>query len=822
MNKKIILFILLVFAAVVFAFGSINQNKFMADTKSENTTPKNTEGSIYNKYYSLFELALNISKTNGFEENINPSMFNFSNISNEDKANINFREQNITRAQSIEAYSALEFSKKYAKQFSSSFGLEVGAYGVNVNVAGRFKKSENNEFIKNREEKYEYFYWLAEKFSTTVNWKKEGFSKKYFSDNFKKEVNDVKDVFSAKKVLEKYGSHVFETYILGGKLEITKYFAKEASYELKEEEKEIQSSLSIIVDAAKVSAKLNGSVDLSKYEKDSSKESKIENKLNYQSFGGDINGAANVSDLFQYKTQFATGTASGFLYEAWTNSFNKNDAVLKVVSASNPIPVWEIFSDDIVVDKKLFEEAYDIMLFENYATNSDEIGVSTNYISEFNYEYKVDIKKTNKPLETKTKEIQIKPQNKNLFFPTNTKVTFKLDDEIENKFGSQIEYKLFYEDSGVNADSNIVEVSNKQLIIKNKEYNERIILKLLVNNIEIYRVYFTIKDEKYLGYGTEQQPYLINTKEEFKSFLTEKILEGQKFMLMEDIDMEGQKIEVYGSGDSSSFLGIFDGNGHKIYNLTVLGSKIKSNFNFIGIFGKNEGTIKNLKLENVKVLNSRFLQPNVEGLEINAGILVGYNLGIIENVKIENSVIRLSVILPKNSNSMNVGIIAGKSTGKIKFVSVSENKLYVNAQKGKGEVNIGGVSGKIENSSIEQSLVRITQITLNDKNKEKFNVGGIVGKMVKNLTSLSSVKPSLNMCVVYDLEKNKSGNSFGYISGYQEEANFYNCYYIGIREESVSGRSFSNCTKVNELKIGNMPHVFRDKWKDGDKGLELK
>lgn len=84
-------------------------------------------------------------------------------------------------------------------------------------------------------------------------------------------------------------------------------------------------------------------------------------------------------------------------------------------------------------------------------------------------------------------------------------------------------------------------------------------------------------------------------------------LKGQTFILDADIDMTGVEWEPIGAnGTVHWFTGTFDGNGHKISNMTV------SNPNSAGLFYSNGGTIKNLTLENPTV-NGNFKVGAVAG-----------------------------------------------------------------------------------------------------------------------------------------------------------------------------------------------------------------
>ena len=93
-----------------------------------------------------------------------------------------------------------------------------------------------------------------------------------------------------------------------------------------------------------------------------------------------------------------------------------------------------------------------------------------------------------------------------------------------------------------------------------------------------------------------------------------------------------------------SFSGGFDGNGYKIYNLTV---SLSSSEYFHGFFGRleNGGILENIELVNV----------NIDGGTCVGGI-VGYNNGIIKNCHVSGDIYGYE----------NVGGIAGGNSGQIK------------------------------------------------------------------------------------------------------------------------------------------------------------
>ena len=146
---------------------------------------------------------------------------------------------------------------------------------------------------------------------------------------------------------------------------------------------------------------------------------------------------------------------------------------------------------------------------------------------------------------------------------------------------------------------------------------------------------------------------------------------------MADIDLSGQEWTPLCS--SSSFQGIFDGNGHKIKNMTISDPDIE----YAGLFGKANfnSTIKNVALENVNISTGKYIGGIVAYVGIGANTKVSncYVTGVINNTK-------------TNVNSYSVGGIAG--SGSSGTYSDCYVKLDVDVLGGTGGTahSFGGIS----------------------------------------------------------------------------------------------------------------------------------
>jgi hypothetical protein len=124
------------------------------------------------------------------------------------------------------------------------------------------------------------------------------------------------------------------------------------------------------------------------------------------------------------------------------------------------------------------------------------------------------------------------------------------------------------------------------------------------------------------GTGTPEAPYRIATAEDLNDIGNHEEDFDKDFILVNDVNLAaytGTQFKIIGNS-TTKFTGVFNGNGHKVWNFTWT----SSNRSGIGLFGylDNGGQIKNLGMENVNV-NAEY------GWEI--GGLVGENSGTITN-----------------------------------------------------------------------------------------------------------------------------------------------------------------------------------------------
>lgn len=171
------------------------------------------------------------------------------------------------------------------------------------------------------------------------------------------------------------------------------------------------------------------------------------------------------------------------------------------------------------------------------------------------------------------------------------------------------------------------------------------------------------------GTGAEADPFIITTAEELQNINNNVTAH---YILGGNIDLADMDFTPIGNADSGAFSGSFDGNGYKISNLNVFSGK------YAGLFGSNEGVIKNVVLDNIYVYGTRYV-----------GGVVGQNTtcGTVKNCKV------ISGLVESNGGiiDVNIGGICGINEGS--FEGVFSNSADVSASSNECGVYAGGVCG---------------------------------------------------------------------------------------------------------------------------------
>jgi len=259
------------------------------------------------------------------------------------------------------------------------------------------------------------------------------------------------------------------------------------------------------------------------------------------------------------------------------------------------------------------------------------------------------------------------------------------------------------------------------------------------------------------GDGTEENPYIIKTTEQLR--MVGYILD-KSYKLGADIDLSTYANWTPIGSSEYKFTGIFDGDGYEINGLTIL-----SGDSYKGLFGYNEGTIKNVKLTNIDIQGGNY-----------SGAIVGHNSGTIENIN----------VLEGNIEGIDyVGAIVGYSSGKI-----SNCSSEIDVQ---GNNYVGGVVGYIVDNALT-NCYSVGSVVGNNY------VGGLVGYSTAVIEKCYSTSNVLG--------------TYSYIGGLigKTTADVNNCFATGNVTSSLlyiggligyTSSTINNCYSIGEVSGSN-------------------
>lgn len=263
------------------------------------------------------------------------------------------------------------------------------------------------------------------------------------------------------------------------------------------------------------------------------------------------------------------------------------------------------------------------------------------------------------------------------------------------------------------------------------------------------------------GSGTEEDPYLIETKDHLDNVRRHL---SSHFKLIADIVFteadfaEGGDFYNDGTGwipirsatSYNFFTGVLDGNGYSIYNLQINLTSNKSTD--VGLFEKNKGTIKNLGMENFEI--SLTLTDDAYGC---AGGFAGNNYGTIENCF---SIGKTSVY-----GSVGHGYVGGIAGYNLEGGTII--KCY-NIGAVFATYIAGGIVG--HNSSVISNCFNAGFVCV--ETEETFGyAGGIAGGNHDRITSCYNAGHVTS-------NKSKGGITGVYVDWSYETATISNCYYL--------------------------------------------
>lgn len=291
-------------------------------------------------------------------------------------------------------------------------------------------------------------------------------------------------------------------------------------------------------------------------------------------------------------------------------------------------------------------------------------------------------------------------------------IVLNIEDEESVIVKDSIEAKLYYKDSLVSTTpATIVKDEEDGVILESyieikslsvgEEYRVEI---LLTANKKSHKVYTNTFETSIVG-SSKENPILIKTKEDFMNINNDSTA---YYRLENDIDFEGEYLPSM--FQTIVFRGHLDGN-----NKTVKNYLFNQRKSYLGIFGRNNGTIENLTLEGGKVelkYSSQYIS-----------LLVARNSGIIRNVHVKDANIDIDFVY---TGTIYMGGIVGygEINSELRDSKVTNLNINIKASERRTEFNIGGLTGRLVGAQIFNSTA---DVKINIVNGDSSYIGGAVG-----------------------------------------------------------------------------------------------
>ena len=275
--------------------------------------------------------------------------------------------------------------------------------------------------------------------------------------------------------------------------------------------------------------------------------------------------------------------------------------------------------------------------------------------------------------------------------------------------------------------------------------------------------------------GMEENPYKIADK--YQLMAMKDLVETDNttyFELLADVDLAGESWVPFNYASPYTNYVDFEGNGHKILNLT---STFASYPSFAGVVA---GDIKNVT----------FVDPVIEGVNSHAGVVGGYigTTGIVGNctsVIVENAKVTVSGNGDKGRNAGGFGGFVG-AAGIIKDCHVKGTTTITQTHTATGS-SAAGFIGNIGAAATIEGCTATADVT----NEASYYTGGFAGQIG------AAVAVTIKSCAYLggDIKAGRSNNNSpvgGFIGRITKNANsvIEKCYVEGAKIDApVCGRS---------------------------------
>jgi hypothetical protein len=231
------------------------------------------------------------------------------------------------------------------------------------------------------------------------------------------------------------------------------------------------------------------------------------------------------------------------------------------------------------------------------------------------------------------------------------------------------------------------------------------------------------------GSGTEGDPWLIQSLEDFNDFAADANYWDDYTRLETDVNLAGRtystaviapdvnNVDHWFQG--ASFTGVFDGNNHKIINLTINDGGAGNSY--LGLFGCiGDGEVNNLSLEGGSVIGIGPWVGGLVGENTYGSISNCYSTGIVEGAREVGGLVGMNYGIVSNCYSTG-SVSGGKFVGDLVGLNAGSVSNCYSSGSVNGDENVGGLVGyNLDFGSVSNCY------SISDVSGPNY-VGGLVG-----------------------------------------------------------------------------------------------
>lgn len=554
------------------------------------------------------------------------------------------------------------------------------------------------------------------------------------SKSFSEDLNAVSNEEDAKKLFEKYGTHLITGFSFGGQMNLSRYRVSE---EKNEDFSENENWETVVTDAIR---RVSLGMETAFTKETGKKSSSAKEAFKMTCVGGMNATGLSIDDVFSKRYL----GEEEFVYNRFVESV-KNDRELAVIGVPEDalaIPVWDFLdtakeAEAATARKELLIAAYIQMCDKTY----------TDFLNRYP---SLQQKKGSKEPVAEQEPVLL-----GAYVRTRGNIFYYVEAEDFAQGGSHNGIHggdTLYLDFGQNPvneggnyrflTENIETVDEEKFIFKVKEAVSADAVLSFSNGEETIGILsLPIRENRFEGgMGNADYPYVIATTEQFQNIATDL---SAHYLLYNDLDFLGEKLTCFGA-----FRGVLDGNYCTIRNFTIAPQKEW------GLFSKNSGTVRNLCISSAGSIPAGynyFLEnyddpvyaENSAGAQ-SAGMICGVNTEsghilncCLDGVNIRNVIKNDAKYIQEQSGLLKTGGLAGSNEGEISGCMVTNSRIlgaFVVTDAGqKNEWNIstytGGLVGQLEGGSICHSVFdtgtngKVVSLTINYYEKRDAAAG---------------------------------------------------------------------------------------------------